>query len=331
MNFTQEKIYVFAPAGYASGGPEALHQLAHSLKKLGKNVKMFYYDLKLVDNLVQHSNYSHYELEYETDINKIENNNEVLLIIPETYCQILNNMKLKYTSKAIWWLSVDFFFINEKSINKYFGLKRFIKGDLRFPSLNDIKEMSEVVNIPNSYYTLKFLQDNNLKHTKVVSDYLNKKYLEEPENKLKKEDIIIYNPAKNGQFLNKIIERTQNLNWIPIKGMTQEEVKALMNKAKIYIDFGFHPGRERMPREACLAKCCLIIGKDGAARYKEDMPIDDYYHFETKDKNIEKIISVIDDCFKNYNEKFKDFSNYKDNILNAEHRFNAEVKNVFSE
>ena len=58
----------------------------------------------------------------------------------------------------------------------------------------------------NSIESDELFKDNNLKHTKVISDYLNKKYLEESENKLKKEDIIIYNPAKNGQFLDKIIE-----------------------------------------------------------------------------------------------------------------------------
>ncbi len=41
-----------------------------------------------------------------------------------------------------------------------------------------------------------------------------------------------------------------------------------MRKAKLYIDFGYHPGKERMPREACLLDCCLIIGKDGSAKYK---------------------------------------------------------------
>jgi hypothetical protein len=32
--------------------------------------------------------------------------------------------------------------------------------------------------------------------------------------------------------------------------MTLQEIAGWMKKAKVYIDFGFHPGREKMPREA---------------------------------------------------------------------------------
>ena len=55
----------------------------------------------------------------------------------------------------------------------------------------------------------------------------------------------------------------------------------------------------------------------------------DYYHFESKDENIEDIVTVIHDCLNNYQVKIKDFYNYEVDIRNAEERFNKEVKEVF--
>lgn len=325
-------IYICAPAGYASGGPEALHQLAHALLNLKRNVMMFYYGAKKDKITPRHQNYKIYDIPYITDISEIKNDPSNLVIIPEAACQILNEKKIDKTSKSIWWLSVDFFFKNMQSHNKNHILKKILRGDKKFPSFDQIKEMKEIIHIPNSYYTQKFLIDNKLNHTSVISDYLNFNYLTDnfsDEELDKKQDLIIYNPAKNGDFLNKIRSKTSELEWVPIQNMTQVEVKKLMNSAKIYIDFGFHPGRERMPREACLAKCCLIIGKDGAAKYKQDMPIMDYYHFESKDENIEDIVTVIHDCLNNYQVKIKDFYSYEVDIRNAEARFNKEVKEVF--
>ena len=38
-----KKTYVFAPAGYTSGGPELLHQLVYTLNKLGVDASIVYY------------------------------------------------------------------------------------------------------------------------------------------------------------------------------------------------------------------------------------------------------------------------------------------------
>ncbi len=64
-----------------------------------------------------------------------------------------------------------------------------------------------------------------------------------------KEDIIIYNPTKNDEFLGEIMSQTPKLTWKPLEKMTPQQVAGWMNRAKLYIDFGYHPGKERMPRE----------------------------------------------------------------------------------
>jgi len=42
---------------------------------------------------------------------------------------------------------------------------------------------------------------------------------------------------------------------------------------KLYVDFGKHPGKDRMPREAAVHGCCIITGRRGAAGNPFDIPI----------------------------------------------------------
>lgn len=162
-----------------------------------------------------------------------------------------------------------------------------------------------------------------------ISDYMNESFLEGNDYSLFKENIILYNPIKNGSFLDPIISETSNYQWVPIKGMTPKEVCEIMKKSKLYIDFGYHPGKERMPREACLSDCCLIIGKDGSAKYKEDMPIKDEYHFEKEKDNYSTIIAKVKDCMENYSTNRLDFKPYKSVLLSEKADFKEDIKKVF--
>jgi hypothetical protein len=98
---------------------------------------------------------------------------------------------------------------------------------------------------------------------------------------------VVYNPAKGIHYTNEIIRRAgQTLQIVPIgKGlngqvrMTDHEVTNLLHRAKVYIDFGPHPGMDRLPREAALAGCIVITNRDGAAGYDIDVPLPSEFKF----------------------------------------------------
>ncbi|KAL3809235.1 hypothetical protein ACHAXA_005283 [Cyclostephanos tholiformis] len=50
-----------------------------------------------------------------------------------------------------------------------------------------------------------------------------------------------------------------------------------------YIDFGPHPGMDRLPREAALAGCIVITNREGAAAHDEDVPLPQEFKFRTFD------------------------------------------------
>jgi len=63
------------------------------------------------------------------------------------------------------------------------------------------------------------------------------------------------------------------IDFRPITGMTREQIREAGRSAKVYIDFGTHPGRDRIPREMAACGCSVITGSDGTAACTEDVPL----------------------------------------------------------
>ena len=162
-----------------------------------------------------------------------------------------------------------------------------------------------------------------------LSDYLNQSFLKIQTDLSQKKNIVAYNPKKGFSFTKKIISSAKDIKFIPLINMTREEVIKTLQRAKVYIDFGNHPGKDRIPREAAILGCCVITGKRGSAAFFEDVPIPDEYKFEDKEENIPKIIDKIKDCFKNFEERYKDFEYYREVIRNEPQKFIEDLKKIF--
>lgn len=331
LNINSNTIfYIACPANFASGGPEDLHQLASELKSHGFRVFMHYFEYKKrIFPTPVDKEYDHFKLPYSEKIINEPNN---VLILPETKCIFLWKKKYNKIQKVIWWLSVTNFFLTLEKRKKYLQeknkniLKRLYK-DQTIPTLEKVRK-TDAFHIAHSYFSLDFLKQNHFNILGQIQDYMDNIFYKTDEIKCYKKDIVIYNGMKNGEFLEKIKSQSTDLKWLEMKNMTLSEIADCMKKAKVYVDFGYHPGKEKMPREACLLDCCLIIGKEGSARFKEDMPIKDEYHFEKEEYNIPSIINIIKDCLLNYDNRVKDFLDYKNVLLKEKETFSADVKKV---
>ena len=62
--------------------------------------------------------------------------------------------------------------------------------------------------------------------------------------------------------------------------LSPEQVQAMLKKAKVYIDFGGHPGMDRIPREAALAGCIVVTNREGSAAFRQDVPIPSQYKIQ---------------------------------------------------
>lgn len=334
-------VYIFAPAGTVTGGVELLHQLCDILNANRKEAYIVYYGTK--EHTIP-SDYRKYNLKIiESD--KIPDSEETVIVVPETRLCILNEYK---KSKAIvWWMSVDNYFaalqancVVSFAYHLRYGMffaynsaiKMLVRKILRkrlYPSysLSKLKKNKNIVcNAYQSEYADSFLKKHGITNTKPLSDYINDEYAFYQELLSKKENIIIYNPKKGLRFTKRLIAAAPDLHWIPIQNMSRLEVKEMMCRAKLYIDFGHFPGKDRMPREAAMCGCCIITGKLGAAGFTQDLPIDEkFYKFNQRKQDIPLIIQRIRFVLENYETEIEQFADYRTVIAGEKSAF---IRNV---
>ena len=163
-----------------------------------------------------------------------------------------------------------------------------------------------------------------------LTDYIDERYLFD-ESELKKdirENTVFYNYKKQGEELPVIMENNPDINWVPIRNMTQEQIIEQFRKGKIYVDFGTHPGKDRLPREAASCGLCILTNREGAAQNDTDVPIANEYKFERPLEQSESIINKIRDIFDNYSDASDQFYQYREWIRSEKRRFSEEVKTV---
>ena len=312
-------IYIACPS-FATGGPLALHQLGHKLHIKGYKVCMYYYDGKNLErpNIV-HENYQHYSVPY---VLELEDSPENVLIVPESKTELLYSFK-KIVG-AIWWLSVDNFFKMTRR-SEVWKIRLGLKRKFKFADGNKFYHLAQ------SRYAWEFLREKDgIDNSRIgmLSDYLLDIFFDADRNMVK-EDIVLYNPTKGIEFTNLIIKNNPNLNWIPIQHLTPDEVRALLSRSKVYIDFGEHPGRDRFPREAAISGCCIITGRKGSANYFEDIPISNEFKFSDTEDNIGFISEKINSILANHKIELSKFDSYRNFIKNNETVFEQEIDSLF--
>lgn len=340
--YKDTKIYIACPSGLATGGPELLHQLAFNLRKyLSIDAYMLYYPQ--IDNPI-HLDYTYYHIPY---VFKAEDNKKNILIVPEIFsaCKLLS--KYKEVRKGVWFLSIDNYYLSRlkkkdflfyRIINKLFKILN--KSSILEVSIEKIKiDKISIIEDPlfknilfymtNSYRGMHFLEERGVKPLYFLSEYLNEEFLNIQTDLSKKENLVVYNPKKGYDFTKKIIKRASEIKFVPIINMKRQEVIEFLKKAKVYIDFGNHPGKDRLPREAAILGCCVMTGKRGSAAFYEDVPIPSEYKFEDKEENISLIVEKIKDCFENFDERYKDFEHYREVIKKEPTKFIEDLKKIF--
>ncbi|CBL51200.1 hypothetical protein [Lactobacillus crispatus] len=333
-----KKIYVLCPIGVKTGGPELLHQLVYQLNNIfGEDSAVIAYfgNIKKQEPV---SEYNKYIASKWIETKDIKDERENLIIFPETALSQFNDYK--YIHKYIWWLSVDNFLLTSSikssahSVGWMHTIARWLKGNIR----NYSKEIQAAdAHLCQSYYSEKFLENMGISKNKIkwLSDYINDLYVQDSDEamKQKKENIVLFNPKKGFKFTKKIISmsKSENWKWIPLIGLKNTEVKKLLSSSKVYIDFGNHPGKDRFPREAAILGCCIITGQRGAAKYQQDIPIDNKYKFSDKVEEIPDIIKIIRKCMDDYSNESLNFEEYREIIKKEKNTFKNSVNKIFNE
>lgn len=180
-----------------------------------------------------------------------------------------------------------------------------------------------------SEYAKQFLIKSNLKPILAMGDYINNEYIHQGDQLPQKENAIAYNPQKGVEFTERLIKLAPDLKWKPIKGLNRKGVIDLLERCKIYIDFGNHPGKDRLPREAALCRCLIITGLKGAAKYTKDIPIPAEYKINQDKTTPQAIIKTLRLLLNEYDARINDFTSYREEILKEKSTFSHQIKTIF--
>ena len=320
---TSKNIYILCPPNKATGGPEALHQLGYLLKEKGCQVKMLFSKRKI--NPV-HPFYKNYSIPYTFKVKDSSNN---IIIIPES----MTNWIARYpmSEKKVWWLSLTFYemAMNSREAKKNFIRKIFVPykhTEYRFEKNNTVTHWYQ------SQRTKAFLETKELDHPiEYLCDYVDDLFFENlPKlEDFTKEEIITYNPKKGFEHIEPIIKQLPQYQWVPLSGMTRMEMRELLRKTKLHVDFGYFPGRDKIPREALISGCCLLTGREGTAGFKEDLNIPEEYKLFDEQITSEIIIPKIKYIMENFIEVRKTQESFRNFVLNEKQRMKDEIQNLF--
>ena len=304
-----------------NGGVETLHQLGFHLKK--NNFKVFISFFPNIDNELIPKKLINYNLSYK----KFEDEQNFIHIIPEV--ETIRTKLIKKGKCIIYWLSVDSYY--RRNLDKSFWknwnyYRKSINKRIFFFNLK------KHYHLANSYYAKKFLQKKKI-NSQILKGYISN-YFDGEFDISRKKNIILYNPVKDQNHYKKIMQLLPHYEFIALSKMTDFEIKDYYHQSKIFMDLGTHPGRERMPREAGMMGCILIVANRGSAANDFDVPINNLYKMNLKEKNIyNKVANLIENIFKNYENHLTNFEIYKEKIShkNDSQLFDETVREYFQE
>lgn len=302
-------IYIVSSENRISGGPELAHQLCSAINILTDvHAYMCYVSLDYPYSIVKASTPEPYML-YTTkscfDLETIDRPENVI-VFPEGLTYSMSH--IKKAKKVLWWMSVDNYIESTKESN-----------------INYINE-EVFFHLCQSYYALNYVKKTipNVKGM-YLSDYINEEHGKFIYPAQLREDIALYNPAKGYNELKPLIDKVKWIRWIPLVNLDVPHMVLLMEAGKIYIDFGNHPGKDRIPREAAANGCCVITNKKGSAAYEYDVPIPERYKFDNPSESLNDIEALMVDICNNFQFHQNIFSSYRKFISGEKERFNTDV------
>ena len=305
-------IIISCPRGYVTGGTELLHQLGYKLNLFGFDAYISYYG----ENDGKPATHPYFEKYNVPVVQNIEDAPGNILVYPEMMALTITDIQKRFpkSKHVLWWLSVD-------------------NAQMTPKAEKQLSDDNSIIHMVQSYYAMDYVQkvlavtDDRLFY---LSDYINYSFLNVEEN-ADRDNTVLFNPRKGFERTVSLIKHSDflRIKWRELAGIAPEEIPKVLKSAKVYIDFGNHPGKDRFPREAVACGCRLITGKRGSAAFREDVPIPECFKISDNSDDsviLEQIYSLID----NYNQTGEAYKEYLEMIREEFHTFEEDVLKTFS-
>lgn len=249
-------IFIFALHGVATGGPEATHQLSDALLEQGFDAKLIYFkwdDLKagLLEEMPEYGPFAPEYERYKVSLARqaIDEEGHVI-VLPETLAHAVPFFQ--HAKVLVWWLSVD---------NAFGALSAVNLNYLRRPN---------VYHASQSRYAEAFTQALQLNSLGMLSDYtVDLTEYATPLPMSERPKLVAFNARANKVIadLPAIAEAIANIDpeikLVALANASRAEIAAIFATARVYVDLGSFPGKDRMPREAASMGCWPLSMRAG--------------------------------------------------------------------
>jgi hypothetical protein len=317
-----------------TGGPEALHQLAHQIALHGGVARMVYYApysrIEIESGLLRcHAEASpmpEHFAQYDPQVlRETRLGPGTLIVYPEPLLKHAAAQDAVH-QRAVWWLSLD----NALAQNPELADEGYRRALFADPNL---------IHFVQSDYTRGFLQAWGAQQLYPLSDYTDPAFVHRSliasDNPpiAQRPRTVCYFPAKGAELAERFIAGHAALRhaveFLPIRDMTKAEVRETLFGAQVYIDFGHHPGKDRVPREAAIAGAVVLLHDQGAARCFGDHPLAAAYRFGENDIASGRLNERLDEILGRPEAHFAAQRVYRQAILLERERFDLEVRSFF--
>jgi hypothetical protein len=319
-------VFALCPANTVTGGPEVIHQLIASLRSSGISASIVY--VPFGDQHTVPSAYRHYDV-HVGGADEITPNS--IIVVPETGTWLLPH--LPRSRIYFWWLSVD----NFHAAAAAHWIRRLLpRPVLKRLALRIVRRRTDL-HLWQSEYARTFACENGLTPSLPLSDYLGPPYNEAAAlpRRGPRENLVLYNPAKGMERTKRILDQLAesspiSIESVPIRNMSREDVVGYLGRAKLYIDFGNHPGKDRLPREAVALGCCIVTNRRGSAANAVDVPIPNGYKIEDTHEGFElAVVDKIVDICSRFADHAPNFDTYRSMIAEEQWVFGQQVASIF--
>lgn len=344
-----EQVFAIVTGDVISGGPELMHQLVDVLSRAGGRAAMVYYPFGQQFEVPEPYRRYRVPVARWSDVPV-----GARVVVPETYSELLP--ELRDQQVYFWWLSVDVYFRSlvtgrirhrlpawllplARRVARWPGVAGLIghastagatrRDDRRFDGVHRHLYQSE--------YARLFLEQRGWGPSTYLGDYINDAYLDDPGGcpDARREDLVVFNPAKGYEQTQAVLKALDAdggtpIGAVPIVGMSRAAVRDLLGRAKLYIDFGAHPGKDRIPREAATMGACVIVNQRGSAGNPIDVPLPGAYKVDDTRPGFEqeaarKVRAVIED----FGTHTQAFSAYRQRIAREKAEFSRDAQRLF--
>ena len=306
-------IYLACLPKFATGGTELLHQFGAALIARGVDVRILYHQ---AEGDPVPDRFRKYAVPYVADI--VDASPDDVIIVPEVLTDLL--YEWPQMRKVIWWLSIDFYF---RSFYSKRNLRRRFLERKQFYRFGD----QGVVHFVQSYYAEQFLRNKGVEVTGHLSDYLGDDFIAQAARPLdgERQPFVLYNPKKGIRLTRRLMKYAKGVDFKAIENMPPAEVARLMRTSAAYVDFGNHPGKDRIPREAAISGAVVIVGRRGSAANGRDVPIEEKFKFVPTTKGLKNAAVLLQRVVKNHDAYDPFFKSYREMIVGERRVFERQV------